>query len=79
MVYFSYAVGSDALGTGFLATAQANIDADAVSQTWGYNKLGAAASQMPIGGGHTCAIGGTGLQVNDQVAPCNSTYGQSVF
>src|SRR4030095_6891207 len=48
MVYFSYAVGSDALGTGFLATAQANIDADAVSQTWGYNKLGAAASQMPI-------------------------------
>jgi type IV pilus assembly protein PilA len=80
-VFFSYAVGSDAIGSGFFATAQANIDTDAVSQTWAYNRLGAGGAQMPLaaGSGHACTIGATGLQQNDQVAPCHSSYGQSVF
>jgi len=78
-VFFSYAVGSDVLGTGFFATAQADINANGTYQTWAYNKLGASAAQMPIGGGHTCPVGGTGLQQNDQVGPCNSVYGQSEF
>jgi len=80
-VYFSYAVGSDVLGTGFLATAQADINANNVDQTWAYNRLGAGSSQMPIGAGsgHTCVIGAAGLQQNDQVGPCDSSYGQSEF
>jgi type IV pilus assembly protein PilA len=39
-VYFNYGVGSDALGTGFLATAMADINANLTPQAWGYNKLG---------------------------------------
>ena len=80
-VYFSYAVGSDALGTGFLATAEADINANTTHQTWAYNRLGAANAQMPIasGSGHTCVIGAAGLQQNDQVGPCHSSYGQSEF
>ncbi len=79
-VYFSYGVGSDTLGTGFLATAMADINANGVFQAWGYNKLGKASSpQMPIAGGHTCQIGAAGLQLTDQVAPCDATYGQSEF
>ena len=78
-VFFSYAVGSDALGTGFLATAMADINANGTPQAWGYNKLGASNAQMPIAPGHTCTIGATGLQQNDQVGPCNSSFGQSEF
>ena len=80
-VYFNYGVGSDALGTGFLATAMADINANATYQAWAYNKLGASGAQMPVGAGssHVCTIGGSGLQQNDQVGPCNSSYGQSEF
>jgi type IV pilus assembly protein PilA len=78
-VYFSYGVGSDALGTGFLATAMADINANGTYQTWAYNSLGASGAQMPITTGHSCTIGSTGLQQNDQVGPCNSSYGQSEF
>jgi len=77
-VYFSYGVGSDD-GTGFLATAMADIDADGTDQEWAYNK--------PLGGGgnsataatHTCAA--IGSYNTDQVGPCESppTSGQSVF
>ena len=71
----------DAAGTGFLTTAQADINANNTDQTWGYNRLGAGGAQMPIaaGSGHTCTIGATGLQQNDQVGPCDSSYGQSEF
>ena len=78
-VYFNYGVGSDALGTGFLATAMADINANLTPQAWGYNKLGAGNSQMPVASGHTCAIGAAGLQFNDQVGPCLSAFGQSEF
>src|SRR5262249_54998754 len=80
-VFFSYAIGSDALGTGLLPPAVGDINANRRYQAWGYNKLGAGNSQMPVGAGsgHTCPIGATGLQQNDQVGPCNSSYGQSEF
>ena len=78
-VYFSYATGSDAAGTGFLATAMADINKNTTYQAWAYNKLGAGAAQMPVGAGsgHSCTV--ANLPANDQVGPCDSSYGQSEF
>jgi type IV pilus assembly protein PilA len=72
-VYFSYAVGSGTAANGFFATANANIDGVGVEQGWGYRKAGTGVVVMT---GHTCAM--TGVP-NDQVVPCESTHGQSVF
>ncbi len=73
-VYFYYGVGST--GAGFFATAMANIDGDAVEQAWGYLKE-ANPGDESVASGHTCdpAL----LAVTDQVAPCDPTFGQSVF
>jgi type IV pilus assembly protein PilA len=78
-VYFNYGVGADALGTGFFATAMADIDANLTPQAWGYHKRGAGGAAITVQTGHTCALGATGLQQDDQVGPCGSTFGQSVF
>jgi type IV pilus assembly protein PilA len=70
-VYFSYAVGSPAPGTVFFATAMADIDANATRQAWGYRTPGATV----FSGGHTCAA----LASDNQVGPCDVTFGQSEF
>jgi len=77
-VYFNYGTNTDALGTGFFATAMADIDANTTPQAWGYHKLGAGGASITVQSGHTCAYGATGLQA-DQVGPCGSNMGQSVF
>jgi type IV pilus assembly protein PilA len=73
--FFNYVVAANAAFSQFTATAQADIDADAVGQTWGYKKGTVA------GGAH-----GNGLidcdatqLVMETVGPCLTTYGQSVF
>jgi len=84
-VYFSYAVGSDAPGTGFFATAMADINANGTYQSWGYDTLGAGGSQVPVQPGHTCGTGAvdvtgaTSIAYTDQVSPCRTFYGQSEF
>ena len=77
-VFFTYAVGSDALGTGFGATAAADIDADLTEQVWGYKKPVSGGGDPPVKAHNvgTCAIA---TLPTAQVAPCDSTFGQSVF
>ncbi len=74
-VFFNYVVASTSPYSEFTASAQADIDNDAVGQTWGYKK------GTEAGGAH-----GNGLidcdatvLVPETVGPCLSTYGQSVF
>ena len=81
-VYFSYGVGGPDPGTtdgagvttgatgGYFATAEADIDGDGNPQAWGYQKTGATAAAE-----HTCAS----LAATDQVGPCVTTHGQSIF
>jgi hypothetical protein len=73
-VFFNYAIGKNGSGSQFTATAAADIDDDGVDQVWGYTKGGVAAKT-----GHTCLIGGAGLNPPETVGPCLSTFGQSVF
>jgi type IV pilus assembly protein PilA len=68
-VYFSYGVATNA--DSFFATATADIDGDATDQTWGYKKTTALTAATPVA---TCAI--TDL---DQVGPCTTAMGQSIF
>ena len=80
-VYFSYAVDGDGDNTdlvnsphtGFTATAMADIDADTVTQGWMYNKADSGGAKN-VDSNHTCAA-----NTEDQVVPCVSTHGQSVF
>ena len=74
-VFFSYAVGTDANDRGFYATAMADIDDDNTLQAWGYQKPVAAGTPAPIQGGHVC----TTAPPDDQVGPCATTHGQSIF
>jgi type IV pilus assembly protein PilA len=74
-VFFNYVVAANGGFSQFTATAQADIDADGVGQTWGYKK------GTVTGGAH-----GNGLIDCDQaeltpetVGPCLGTYSQSVF
>jgi len=78
-VYFNYGVGTDATGTGFFATAMADIDANLTPQAWGYHKASAGGAATPVAAGHTCALGAGGLVNDDQVGPCGPTFGQSEF
>ena len=73
-VYFGYAVGTGAVGASFFATAEANIDADANRQTWGYQKAVPAVAAKT----HTCDPTANG-QPQDQVVPCTGAMGQSIF
>ena len=89
-VFFQYGVnavdttGGTALNV-FTAEAQADIDGDAVRQTWGYVKplqdnTGAIGGPFNI-----CTIAGVFNPVSgvndllETVGPCNNTSGQSVF
>ena len=68
-VYFSYGVDVDA--PGFFATAQADIDANTVKQVWGYKKSTTALAD----GVHNCDL----MAETDQVGPCDTGHGQSIF
>lgn len=71
MVFFNYAVGANANGSQFTATAAADIDDDTVMQVWGYKKGGTAAHSD-----HTCLLGGLNPET---VGPCLPAHGQSIF
>jgi type IV pilus assembly protein PilA len=79
-VYFRYAVA--AMGADYTADAQANIDADAVNQLWGYARTAGGAAPTLAG-----ALACTGVwdpvtsmaNLPNQVGPCDGTSGQSVF
>jgi len=71
-VFFNYGVATS--GSGFTATAQADIDANDAYQSWGYKKGNVA--PKTLGGGDECDQ--TQLQF-ETVGPCLSNYGQSVF
>jgi type IV pilus assembly protein PilA len=77
-VYFNYGVNTDVPGTGFFATAMADINANGTPQAWGYYKDPSTGTLAPMAG-HTCGAPGTGLATADQVGPCNSSFGQSEF
>ncbi len=74
-VFFNYVVKADAAYSEFTASAQADIDADGVGQTWGYRKGTTAGG--PHGNG---LIDCDSTQLTPEVVgPCLATYGQSVF
>ena len=76
-VYFNYGVAIS--GTGFTASANADIDDNAASQQWGYKKLNVAADVAAKDLGltpSTCAT--TGL-VAETVGPCVAANGRSIF
>jgi type IV pilus assembly protein PilA len=85
-VYFNYMVGIDGggIGTAFMASAEADIDANGTSQVWGYHRP-ANSSTPAVPGVHpgtgTCTV--TGLGVTSQVGPCDGSgaavFGQSEF
>jgi type IV pilus assembly protein PilA len=72
-VYFTYGVGTGNVGASFFATAQADIDANAALQGWGYRRSN---PQVAVISGHTCAMTS---QPDDQVVPCTTAMGQSIF
>lgn len=74
-VFFNYVVATGSGDSEFTATAQADIDADDVGQTWGYKK-GAVAGGDHGNGWDNCDIS---KLVPETVGACLSTYGQSVF
>jgi type IV pilus assembly protein PilA len=87
-VFFNYATGVATNSDGFLASAAADIDADATQQVWGYHKPDGAAADV-AGKAHTSTgvtaitcVKGTGvtnLTVDETVSPCNTNSGNSVF
>ena len=87
-VFFNYAVATATANDGFMASAAADIDADATQQAWGYHKVDGAGGNV-AGKSHTStgvtaasctrSTGTTNLKVNDTVAPCSNDSGNSVF
>ncbi len=84
-VYFNYMVGIDAggVGTAFMASAEADIDANGTVQLWGYHRPAGATNAAPgtHSGGGSCTVAGLG--VSNQVGPCDASgaavFGQSEF
>jgi type IV pilus assembly protein PilA len=76
-VYFNYGVGI--AGSGFTASAGADIDGNGTFQQWGYKKLNVAADVTPKNlGGAPTACATTGLQP-ETVGPCVAANGRSIF
>ena len=73
-VYFQYAVA--VLGNEYTADASADIDADAVNQVWGYARTVNAVAPT-LAGGAGCNV--AGLVGPNQVGPCDTVSGNSVF
>lgn len=88
-VFFSYgvAINAGAPGASYTATATANIDSDAVFQSWGYVKqigttgaglVGLDAACLATGVWNAAAVPPAASAV-DTVGPCDGVSGQSVF
>lgn len=73
-VFFSYGVGVSADGKGFTADAGADIDGNGLVQFWGYTERDSSGALVPAKVG--CPVAAL---TENQVGPCDSTYGQSVF
>jgi type IV pilus assembly protein PilA len=87
-VYFQYMVVDNAAApapsTAYTVTAQADIDANATPQSWGYIKDLPAAGPLGLAGTGCAATGVYNAQslaadIMDTVGPCDATSGQSVF
>jgi len=78
-VYFQYGVGlagATPVGSQFYASAAADIDANGTYQGWGYRK-GADVTANATLAGTACPTGSP--MPLEQVAPCATVNGQSVF
>ena len=73
-VYFSYGVAISADSVGYTADAGADIDGNGIVQFWGYKRPDG--SDAYVTGKVGCPVAGLAEQ---QIGPCDSTYGQSVF
>ena len=85
-VFFNYAVMTPTDNDGFMASAAADIDADDTAQLWGYMKADGAGAAVTPGKDHgttpaTCTYGSgaSNLSDSEEVAPCDSASGKSVF
>jgi type IV pilus assembly protein PilA len=78
-VYFQYRVV--VAGTDYMAAAQADIDNDAIRQTWGYARSLATPPVLVAGTACPGVWDSTALTATlaNQVGPCDGTSGQSVF
>ncbi len=75
-VYFQYAVVAGANPQEYTADATADLDADAVQQFWGYARTAAGVAPS-VDGAAGCTVAGLGSP--NQVGPCDTTSGNSVF
>ncbi len=79
-VFFQYAITT--AGQGYTATATANLDGNAVNQTWAYAKPNAGA-RVAADAGANCAV--AEISADNQVGPCDAlaaagaVFGQSEF
>ena len=72
-VYFSYGVAVTADGTGYTVDAAADIDGDGFPQLWGFAKPDP--SGAVVAGQVGCAV----AVLDEDVGPCGSSHGRSVF
>jgi len=81
-VFFSYGVAYGAVGTSpYTITASADIDSNAVLQSWGYVKPVTGTIVGIVGLDANCVatgVGTTQLELNT-VGPCVNGHGQSIF
>lgn len=88
-VFFSYgvAINGAAPGASYTATATADIDANAVFQSWGYVKQIGVTGAGLVGLDAACVANGVwnaaavppAANAVDTVGPCTGTSGQSIF
>jgi type IV pilus assembly protein PilA len=77
-VYFTYGVGRNPTGTAFWAEADGDIDGDLMLQAWGYRKVVSGAAPTAPTGNHATDCAFSGL-ADEEVGPCDPTFGRSVF
>jgi type IV pilus assembly protein PilA len=77
-VYFMYSVASSD-GTGMLITADADIDANATPQAWAYHKPAIGGPESPAGASVCVTADLLAIAGDNQVGPCDVSYGQSEF
>jgi type IV pilus assembly protein PilA len=78
-VYFMYSVATDVDNTGMLITADADIDANATPQAWGYHKTSINGVVNPAGASVCDQAQLATIAGENQVGPCDVAFGQSEF